>query len=627
MAITDRTIPAFLKGIHNKFDDEIIEVDAFSDAKGWVVRNGVMEVARGRLALGDLGVAGSVSDIHRGYKVNGDSVFFKKSGTTVKALVSGVWTDVITGLTENASTSFANYSSLAGSFVYVFSTDGIWKIVTANPTSSTALYDSAKNFKGTAFIDSGRTVLWGRVADKTGLYGSKIDPQNSTVYTAVTGEATTTLSGTLAFKAGGAYRTCFAIALTLTGTGEVYTDNFDGTLTGSLGGTGTINYTTGAYTVSNAGVGTVNYQWEDSNVGGLTDFTKSVPRIAAQGFLFPQDIGGDAIKVAIPYEGTIFSFKEQSVYYLTISNADDGTADSNAENLVFRTNIGVPTSKSVASTSKGIVYIDTANGDEINIKLLAKNPLGDTFDTQPIFAHFEFSNYVYTDAAMKTFGDFVFIACKTPDSTANDTILMCDYINNTVSVLPYSARCFCTDTESIYTGDSLSTSAYQILNGFDDLGYEVSNYAISKGDTYGADILKKVKRLRFRGLISTQKSIQVYGSFDRNTYTLLGTIYGGASYVDTENPNTVGLNLIGADVIGGSDGETAYPYFAEIKVKTPKFRKRYLKFIHTGYGYASINMQTDRDIWTFDDKMPKAFREKQNVSLSGTETNLANPDY
>jgi hypothetical protein len=620
----DRTIPAFLKGIHNKFDDEIIEVDALVDSKGWVVRNGVLEVARGRELLGDTGVAGSVSDIHRAYKVNGDSVFFKKSGTTVKALVAGVWTDAITGLTENAPTVFANYSSLAGAFVYVFSTDGIWKIVTANPTSSTPLYNAAKNFKGIGFIENGRTILWGRVDDKTGIYGSKIDAQNSTVYTSVTSEALADVaSGTLAFKAEGATRTCFAVQITDTSSGEVFRDNFDGTLTGSISGTGTINYTTGAFTITGqTGAGTANYQWEDTNTNSLTDFTKSAPRVAGEGFQFPQDIGGDAIKIAIPYEGQIFTFKEQSVYQLNLTEDD-----TNATNEVFRTNIGIPTSKSAVPTSKGIVYIDTANGDEITIKLLAKNPLGDTFDTAPIFAHYEFSKFEYEDAAMGVYGDFVMIACKTKDATANDTILMCDYINNTVMVLPYSARCFCNDGESLYTGDSLSTSAYKILNGFDDLGNEVTNYAISKGDTFGTDVLKKIKRLRFRGLISTQKSIEIYGSFDRSSYTLLGTIFGGASYVDTENPNTIGLNLIGVDVIGGSDAETAYPYFCEIKIKTPKFRKRYIKLIHKGYGYASIQMQTDRDIWTFDNKMPKPFREKANVSLDGTETNLDTPQF
>lgn len=56
------------------------------------------------------------------------------------------------------------------------------------------MYDSTKNFKGKSLISTGRMIMWDVKAgtvnfDKTGLYGSRIDAQNSTVYTTVTGEA------------------------------------------------------------------------------------------------------------------------------------------------------------------------------------------------------------------------------------------------------------------------------------------------------------------------------------------------------------------------------------------------------------------------------------------------------
>ena len=63
------------------------------------------------------------------------------------------------------------------------------------------MFDSTKNFKGKSIISTGRMLMWDLPNDKTGLYGSFIDAQNSTVYTTVTGEATTSLAGTLAFKA------------------------------------------------------------------------------------------------------------------------------------------------------------------------------------------------------------------------------------------------------------------------------------------------------------------------------------------------------------------------------------------------------------------------------------------
>ncbi len=122
----NKKIRAYSKGIHNLFSDEIIPEDALSNAMGWVTKDGVIELARGRAVYGNTGVAGSCSDIHVGYKVNGTPVYFKKSGTTVKVLVGSTWTDLITGLTENAPTSFTNYSSLAGAFTYIYSTDGIY---------------------------------------------------------------------------------------------------------------------------------------------------------------------------------------------------------------------------------------------------------------------------------------------------------------------------------------------------------------------------------------------------------------------------------------------------------------------------------------------------------------------
>ena len=60
-------------------------------------------------------------------------------------------------------------------------------------------------------MNRGRMLLWDREKDKTGLYGSKIDPQSGSVYTSVSAESlgssgSTEYSGTLAFKAGGSKR-------------------------------------------------------------------------------------------------------------------------------------------------------------------------------------------------------------------------------------------------------------------------------------------------------------------------------------------------------------------------------------------------------------------------------------
>lgn len=622
---TESKIKAFVKGIHNRFNDEIIPIDALSNALGWITTNGRIELARGRVLFGDTGADGYCDGLHTGYKADGTPVYFKKAGTKIQALVGSTWTDVITGLTAGTPTAFSNYSSLAGAFVYIYSRDGIYKICTANPTSYASLYDSAKNFKGVAFIDKGRAILWDREQDRTGLYGSYIDAQNSTVYTAVTGEAVTDVaSGTLAFKAGDAKRTCFAVVITDTSSGEVFTDNFNGVLVGSLGNSGTINYMSGAFTITGqSGAGTASYQWEMSNNHGVTDFTKSTPRTASQGFQFPQDIGGDPIQTVIPLDGVYYSLKERTIYSLSIDNDDLA-----ATNEVFRTNIGIPSRKAAAPTSKGILFLDTANGDRPLMRMVTRNLTGDGFDTNPIFEHFDFSPYVFDDAVMFIYGEYALLACKDSGASANNTVLMMSYVNDTVDILPYEVSSFTQNDGTLYTGDSLSTSAYKTLNGFDDLGYVIENFAITKGDTFDIDDLKKVKKLRIKGQISSGQSFGVYGSFDGEAYTLLGTVSGDATYVDMENPNTIGLNMIGADVVGGSDAQTAYPYYCELKIKTPKFRKRYLKFIANGFGYASIDLLTDYDVWFYENKMPKILRQKSNVSINdGTTVDLPVPNY
>ncbi len=405
MAPLEQSVRGFKSGVHDKLPDELIPKDAASKSLNWVTNDSIIHLVPGRALDGASGGAGKIWGEHVGYRVDGTAVRFRKAGGTIQAKVAGTWTDVITGLTVAADYTFANYSSLAGAFVYIFGPDGIYKICTANPTDYASLYDQAKNFKGYAFIDSGRAILWGRKEDPTGLYGSYVDAQNGTVYTTVSGESTAALAGTLAFKAGGATRTCFNVAITVGA--EVFRDNYNGVLTGSLGGTGTINYMTGAFTVSAAGTGTATYQWEDSNAKGVTDFTKSGTRLAGEGFIVRQDIGGDAIMTVIPFEGSYFSFKKSSVYKFTLDNTD-----LNPVNEIYRTDIGTPTLRSAVATGGGIVFMNTGNPSEPKLQVLKRNPLGDNFDTADLFAHFDFKKYVMDDVLVDSWDRFVIVSCN-----------------------------------------------------------------------------------------------------------------------------------------------------------------------------------------------------------------------
>lgn len=618
-------IDTFIGGVQNLIDPENISPSSAKDAYNWVTKDGVIELARGRALLGTEGLQGSIQGEGFGYKVNGDKVHYRKTNTKVQYYNGTTWVDIITGLTNGFKAEFVNYQSLAGSFTYVFSLDGIYKIHNANPTSFTSMYDANKNFKfAGALIDKGRTIGWGVTKDKTGLYGSYIDVQKTgTTYTQVTGEATTSLTGTLAFKGAGATRTCFDVKITITTGGQVFTDNYDGTLTGSLGGTGTINYTTGAYTLSASGVGTANYQWEDSNIKGVTDFSKSSPRITAEGFILRQDEGGDAIvTVKVGLDGSYYSLKERSAYQLTL----DG-ADINPTNVVFRREIGIQSSRGAVSTQRGIVFINTANLERPECTILQQNPIGGNVEPFILFPEFKFGNYEYDNAVLSTYGQFILLSCKTVGADNNDTILLLDIAGKKVDITGYGASTLVTDGDFLYMGSPLTLSVYKLYNGFDDDGTIINNFWEGKDEIFKVENLKKTKYFRIKGAIQQSQSVAIYVDYDSNGYQLIGTVLGTGSYVDTNSSQTIGSNMIGEGIIGGDDVSIVYPFYTQLKIKTPKFRKRTLKFIALGYGYVNIDTTIDSDILKFENKLPKKYRVKNYVSLDGTTTDNNLPEY
>lgn len=631
----DHEISPFVHGVHNVAPDELIPNDAAQDANNWYTQDGRIKLIPGRLRIGTEGAVGTIQGEIFGYKIDGTKVHWRKtSAGKIQYYDGSAWQDVVTGLSTSADYTFANYSSLAGTFTYAFGADGIYKFHNAVPTSYNSMYAAAKNFKGYALIDRGRTILWNRSEpskDTTGLYGSYIDRQDSTVYTSVSGEATTSLTGTLAFKAGAATRNCFGVTITITASGEVYTDNYLGVLTGSLGGTGTINYISGAYTLSNAGVGTASYQWEDSNAKGITDFTHSATRAAGEGFVFPQDEGGDAIqRVLIGQDGAYYSLKKQSAYRLEIADDDTATGTSN---LVYRRNMGVPSHMGGCSTQKGIVFMNTANPERPELTILQRNPIGGEVEPTILFPHFKFSNYTYDDCTIDTFERYILVFCRTATATANDTILLCDLAQGTVDITSFNGRTSVSDGGYLYIGSSITRTVYRLYDGFDDDGVAISNYWIGKGDqlTPGKRQpgrgLKKSRKLRLKGRIDFNQSYEVYVSYDDAGFQLVGTVRGDGSYVDNTQPEEVGASLIGGPQVGADVLTTVFPYFVELKIKAPKFRKRTIKYIAKGIGYVDIELQVDHNITVFEDRIPSRFRSKQNVTLDGVSTDQALPQY
>lgn len=628
--MSDHTISAFTKGVQSILNPELIDADAAQDSLGWLTKEGKLILSYGRNIVGnDSTTAGKIWGLWFGYCSNGTRVMYKKTNTKIQYLNGTTWTDVITGLTSGSDYTATNYSSLAGSFTFFGGVDGIWKINNANPSTAINMLDSTKNWGGYILIDRGRMLLWNRFQDKTGIYGSYIDAQGAN-YTSVTGESTST-SGTLAFASSHPTRNCFGVTITITTGGEVYTDNLMGVLVGNMGGApGTINYATGAYTIRSSG--TAAYQWEDSNIHGVTDFTHSGPRLAGEGFQFPQDIGGDAIlNVLIGLDGEYYSIKSHSSYVLTLDDTDLA-----ATNIVYRSDIGLPSFRAAISTNKGVTFMNTANPLKPEMTILQKSLVTNNVEPVILFPSFKFANYDFSDCDINTWERYVTILCKKQLSLSNDTILLCDMAAGTVDPVQYSGRCSAKDSGNFYVGHPLVENVYQLFNGFDDDGVSINNYWISKDDQYQmatgfqrtlryqiGERLKKYRRQKIKGMIGIEQQIQVYVSCDNAGFQLVGTVLGTGSYVDYTSPQSIGGNAIGNSQIGGNDSATvAYPFFTELKTKIPYFRKRTIMIIATGIGWAEIDFLSDWDVIVGVMKLPTRFRQKQNVSLDGLTDNI-----
>ncbi len=613
------TVVDYKYGTISILEPESIKRGAASASKNWLTKGDHIELRGGSAYLGSSSVnsgTGKATGLRKASDALGVEVLFGTYAKKAKyyTTTTGEWTEIGSDLLGAAVLDsdgigedifISEYVSLAGNQVFLNSPNcaGFFKIMTANPGSSADQYDAAKNFKGNIKIDTNRTFLWGRVKDETGIYGSKIDTQT---YTSVTGEATTSLTGTLAFKASHPKATCFAVQITITSGGEVFTDDYCGVLTGSAGHTGTINYTTGDYTLSAAGVGTAAYQWEDSTVGGIADFTKSSPRVAAEGFIFRQDEGGGPVQNVSVYSTVYYCFHTKKTWALNI-----GADDTTATNLPYRDKVGIPNVRASVETGDGIYYIDDQNPAEVKIRLLTYGRgAAQQVIPVPISSNLNLNAYLFDEAAGIEYGDLILFACRTSKSPINDTVLCYNKIWKAWDTLDYNVSCFEIFEGVLIAGDSLSNNFLVLFSGFDDFeGSLIDNYWIGNSDQLDAEGLKKSKKMYLNGLIVPDQAYDVYVSVDQGAFVKVYTVDGSANYVNRGQEVLIGSGTAGTHVIGdGSAGNVAYPYEVLFPITLGKGERFKVKYVATGIGYVSISEQRWWDVRFKGKKVPQQYR-------------------
>ena len=600
MAFIEKKVKTFDKGIIDELGADKIPAGAASESTNFIDLGDRTELVRGYLALGTIATGLSkIGGLYVGEDILGNEVIYRKEPTKITRYNSATetWVNSKTGLPDE-DMKFTRYRSPAGSFVFASSpTSGLYRVNLANPDSWVDLYDAAKNFKGYITAEDNRLFLWNTTSSPNALNLSYIDAD---VYTAINNEnigtgspPTTTFTGTLA-------NTLIAgFTISADDTVETFTDNGNGTLTGSLGGTGTINYTTGAYSITFNTAPTggqairIDYEYETPNTTGVTDFTYSATRLAGQGSFLPQFQGNDIIQTVLPYDEKFYSFQRNQTWVVDIE-ADD----SDASNKIYRIGLGIPNHRAAIATQDGIYLVDDTDDENKAIRLMQLNDLSSRVKPESISGSVNLDSADFQDAAMVEYGDYIITAYRSSsDVSYNDTLALYNKKWKVISKMDGLFRDFAVYDRKLYGASSTSENVHQIFSGFDDNGIPLTGEWVSNNWDMESEELKKCKKFVAEGHMDGTQELIVDISYDNGDFVELGRIAGTSQYVSQTETFEYGRDFYGSSEYGGSEDEgVAYYYMREFHLRSDKFFRARVKFRTESIGYLSVRMYNWKDI-------------------------------
>ncbi|MFA5937544.1 MAG: hypothetical protein WC822_06740 [Candidatus Paceibacterota bacterium] len=606
MRLSSRIVEEFKLGVVTRVEGESVPLGAAEDALNWMTHGDHIELRGGQALTGTEVVSSSpVTGLRVTTRFDGTEVPFYTHDRKVKYFDDAtdssieVGTDMLPVAASGEEMSLENYHSLAGAFLYLSSpSSSFYKIPIANPGS--AVDQSMTNHRGRFRIKQNRTFLWRRkgtdkVTDATGLYGSYIDKDELSDYTQTTNEnigtgngVTKTFADTLVAVTG--KKTCHYVVVT-DGT-ETFNDDRNGGLVGSAGGTGTINYATGAISVTffaapaNLQAITCDYYTEDSTSGGILDFTKSTPRTAGQGFSFRQDDGGADFQNIGSIDDAEFCFHSMKTWRLTLSS--DDTA---ATNLIFRSQVGIENWRAMFETGDGLYYVDSLKKDNAYIRILKPSQFVNNREVpKSISDLLSLSPYRFDKGVVFEWGDYIVVCCRTTNSTINNRMLFYHTLYKSWDVTDMRADVLDDFGGTLLAGDSGSPNLYTLFSGLSDEDSEIPNYWITGNDDMGTKGEKTAGRLLVRGGIDRDQELDVYISLDRGAFVKKFTVSGRGSYVSSVPNITIGSPTAGTNLIGGGTSPIqTRSYEVEFLINTDKFKRIRLKFQATKVGYASVS--------------------------------------
>jgi len=616
MILNDVTISTFY-GLNTKIKDtKTLKKGVSPDSKNWITHSDHIELRRGYARLGDTNVDGNgkVTGLGIGIKYDGTEIPFYSHGRKLKyydTTTSGnieIGTNTLPVGADGDDVWIEPYQALAGSFVYLGSVNSsIYKIPVANPASAVDQLSTSYRFK-VFHIGQNRSFAGQRQGntagneDKTGLYLSYIDKDELSDFTTVADEAYDTGDGTEVtfthtLTAISGART--AMYISVTDSTETFKDDRNGNMVGDLGGTGTVNYATGAVSVTfvtaptNSQAITTTYYWEDSTATGLLDYSGS---LNGQGKSFRQDDGGGILQAIFNINTIEYCFHLLKTWQFTAT-----LDDTNSTNLPYR-NVGLPFHRSAFQVPDGIIFADLSRSNEPKFRKMQVQTGTDitTIEPKSISDALDLSGHAFDYCVAFRWGDYeIFCVQEKLNEVANEfnTVM---YIRNVISGawdrLDYYASCLAEYGGSLLGGDSISNNVYTLFSGFDDDGELIPNYWTSSDLNLDTDHLKSCRRMVFSGLIQRDQDIEISLSYDGADFVKVQTIEGDGDYVSTGQKVSIGSTTIGSKVIGGGGSTEASPWEIDFPINSDRFINVQVKIEAIGIGFVQVNEFTFKDL-------------------------------
>lgn len=398
--------------------------------------------------------------------------------------------------------------------------------------------------------------------------------------------------------------TIFYVSIKTGAGSETFFDDGNGKLLSNLGGTGTINYATGAFSVTfntaptNGDIGVASYNTEDATSEGVCDFSyNATTRVPFTGNYLPQSDAGANAEAVFPFNGVEYCFHLLKTWQLTLP-ADDVTPI----NLPYYEQIGIPNERSAFPKGDGVLFLDNSDPGNPTLSILQIPQASTNLTVVPLILseELDFTTFNFDKCVVWHWGDYDFVSCTKYTNGKLDTYNSVTFIRSIYSgvwnKLDYFINCLAEYSGALIAGDSISPNLEVLFSGFDDDGETISNYWNSSYTDFDISGMKKVGYFNLQGLIQPDQKLKVSYSLDNGLYTDLFTIDGNANYVNKSSPVGIGSYTIGSNVIGGGGSATANEFEVDIPVHSDLFEFISFRLEALEVGYVQVNKFTYKDI-------------------------------